>query len=190
MPITPPGKEPLTQQLGHLLRQARGSRHQADVARAAGFSVPMLSRFERGQHVPTIEQAARLDEVVNTGTVIQNAAREILLNPTRTVFEFPRTWHVFSFRPEYIGPVYVHLVAPDEPLGNVQVELRWGMLRRAARLPEIDAEGVALVCAKISPDPPPPLRVTTSVSLLAVSGAGMPMLPDDRVLDWTEGWHE
>src|SRR5260221_11434233 len=97
MPKTPEGREVDARELGRLLKLARGSRQQGELARAAGFSDSALSRFEKGEQVPDLGQAKQLDDLLGTGGVVQEHVRQILFNPMPGVMSFARQFHTAAF---------------------------------------------------------------------------------------------
>lgn len=202
MPKTPPIKKPAARKLGELLRAARGGRTQTELGDEVGLGKSSISRYESGDWVPDLDEARRLDTALGTGTLITQAVRDILFNPSPGVLDFVRTFSVFVCEPpQYVGPLYVRLAASQGVVRSVRVALRWGSKRRLAPLPVLDAgfafldergfvvdeAGIALVFAKRGPGDVP-LRVHTSVPLMLGHGCGLPLLDDDRVLDVNEGW--
>lgn len=101
--------------------------------------------------------------------------------------ETPRTFTLHLFPAGYTGAVYVKVAAPAETGHDVEVNLLWGPWRKLTVLPEVDAEGWALVCTKTNADSVP-LRVRTTQPLLINFGQGLPDMPGERVLDCNEGW--
>jgi hypothetical protein len=202
MPKTPPAKQTAARKLGALLRAARGSRTQEEVARTAlGKTDATLSRFETGEYVPDLAQAGQLDTVLGTGTMVRDAVRGILYNPSPAVLAIPRKLSVIVFEPQHVGPVYVQLTAPVSVVRDVRVLLSWGAKQRIAPNPLTDGDflyldqhgfradtgGIALVFAKTGTDNAP-LRVQTSEPLMLSHGLGLPMLEDERMLDANQGW--
>jgi DNA-binding XRE family transcriptional regulator len=201
MPKTPPSKKAAARQLGALMRAARGSRTQEELGAAVGLSKSTISRFERGDEVPDLEQARLLDEALGTDRMIRNAVRGILYNPMPGVLAIPRKLSVIVYEPQHVGAVYVQLTAASGVVRNVRVLLCWGGKQRPAPNPLVDGDfafldpegfrvdeaGIALVFAKLGTDRTA-LTVRTNESLMLSDGLGLPMLDDERLLDVNQGW--
>ncbi|QDY11194.1 helix-turn-helix transcriptional regulator [Micromonospora sp. HM134] len=190
MPGVPEGYEPHAKALGKLLRSARGRRRQRDIEQAVGVSDSSLSRFERGQSIPDIEIAAKLDEVLRLDGKVSEQVRAILFPAGTVPIPVGRRLIVAVFPPDYLGAVYVHLrTAAGQRAAVVQVTLIWGdwWCRHTLML---DATGVALQFAKVeAAKRSVPLRVQTSHPVAATYGLDMPAeLPDQRIIDANDGW--
>lgn len=190
MPRTPKGYEPEARVLGRLLRDARGRRDQREVAAAAELSDSSLSRFERGEYVPSLDDARRLDEVLGLDEDVAQRVRAILYPVGGGPAVAGRRLFVAVFPPDHLGPVHVRVVtATGQAAAAVDLELIWGEWRYRQSL-EVDMTGWALLFAKVEKgDRSVPLRITTSVPVAVAYGCGLPDgLPDQRIIDANDGW--
>lgn len=57
-----PKAQPVSVALGRALREARGARPQSDIAELVDVEQPTISRWEKGETTPSVEQLIRLED--------------------------------------------------------------------------------------------------------------------------------
>lgn len=190
MAKVPPHMRRQAERVGEMLRRFRSTRTLAQLAELSGFSKSTLHRWEQdGTELPSPEQAARLDEVLQTGRALQDACVQAI---ARSAFGFPRDVGFTVFPTAHEGEVHLLLQAPPEQSYDtleVMFELgeAWSYRTQLAGLDHI---GQAFLTAKPAPGDCVVL-VRTSKKVIMTGAVGFPELEDSERIhilvpsDWT-----
>lgn len=187
------GRFPANQgEFGERLRGLRGRRGLRQVARQAFISAAQLSRYERGEILPSLEKAEALDRAYGAdGWIV--VALSALWRPRWQPWkdEWPSRFHAATWPAAFRGLVWIKIIpATDEPV-TIDLDLEWGPWGREEQLQFPQAsQGIVLTTLKAVDDDgvSRTLNLKANKEVFALFGAGDHLEGEVLVMDIHRGW--